>query len=419
MLAVLALAAGCSNGVTLVVDVRTDLRPDLEFRSVELLVTRPDGSLARRTVVPAMRLDDFLTGQRVGELVDLPRGAYTLATRLLDTNGSVLVLRNTSLDVHDDLAVIVVITRDCRGLVCPASGDPSATECLGGRCVTPDCAAGDLATCPPPVCTASTDCPSGAACAPSVCTTGLCLAQPDDTLCGANEWCDPSGGCTPLPTDAGMPDAGARADGGVDAGSGGMDAGCSASGAACSTGHACERGQMQCVGGTPTCVGVGVLDSSTVCRPSAGPCDRAESCDGSSADCPSDGFFGSGRGCRASGGPCDPGENCDGSGPDCPADEIAPNGMNCGASWSELGCGPIDVDFCQSGTCVHDGSFDASGSPSCGAIGAMCGFSPQCCGSGGMFCIAGGSIYGSSRDCSQCCPVGNCCMDGNPAGPCT
>jgi hypothetical protein len=66
---------------------------------------------------------------------------------------------------------------------------------------------------------------------------------------------------------------------------------------------------------------------------------------------------------------------------------------------------------------VHDGSFTGN-QPSCGAIGSFCGFSPSCCGSGGMFCISGGDIYGSSYDCSQCCAVGNCCMDGNPAGPC-
>jgi hypothetical protein len=97
---------------------------------------------------------------------------------------------------------------------------------------------------------------------------------------------------------------------------------------------------------------------------------------------------------------------------------VAPDGTSCGASWSELGCGPIDIDTCQGGTCTHDGSFSGT-HPSCGAIGGFCGFSPQCCGSGGMFCVSPGPIYGSSSDCAQCCPVGNCCMDGNPAGPCT
>jgi hypothetical protein len=113
-------------------------------------------------------------------------------------------------------------------------------------------------------------------------------------------------------------------------------------------------------------------------------------------------------------------ESCNGSGPNCPPDGYRPNGSNCGATWSELSCGPINVDYCQGGSCMHRSGFNGANRPSCGAIGGNCGFSPQCCGSGGNFCVSegGNPIYGSSFDCSQCCRVGRCCLDGNPAGPC-
>jgi hypothetical protein len=423
-LPLLLFLAGCSNGVTLVVDLRTDLRPDFEFRSVELLVTRPDGSLARRSVVPVVRSDDFLSGQRVGELVDLSPGAYGLDTRLRDGTGAAVVARHTSLELREDLAIVVIVTRDCRGLVCPEAGAPTLTECLGGRCVSPACVAGDASACPPPACTSSADCTSTIACAPAFCAGSLCLAQPDDTRCASTEWCDPSHGCVAIPppdVDAGGTDAGAIDAGAIDAGAA-LDAasvdtgsGCTGGGS-CSTGRDCETGTWECVGGDRTCVGT-VRAAGDVCRPSAGPCDRAETCDGASGDCPPDRFFGSSRGCRAGSGACDPGESCDGSGPDCPPDDVASDGTGCGATWSELGCGPVDTATCQGGRCVNDGTF-SGGHPSCGGIGAFCGFTPRCCGSGGMFCVSGSPIYGSSSDCSQCCEVGSCCMDGNPAGPC-
>ncbi|MBK8696929.1 MAG: hypothetical protein IPN17_32875 [Deltaproteobacteria bacterium] len=64
--------------------------------------------------------------------------------------------------------------------------------------------------------------------------------------------------------------------------------------------------------------------SGTVCRPSAGVCDVAESCTGLSAGCPTDGFLPPGTECRASTSmtTCDPAEACTGSSAMCPADVI-------------------------------------------------------------------------------------------------
>jgi hypothetical protein len=128
-------------------------------------------------------------------------------------------------------------------------------------------------------------------------------------------------------------------------------------------GEDCETGQC--------CTGMCTFDVGTVCRPSSGPCDPAESCDGTNAACPanvvittcihSDGCcptgcnavndndcpsicgngivepgedcetgqcctgtctFDVGTVCRPSSGPCDPAESCNGTSAACPANVI-------------------------------------------------------------------------------------------------
>ena len=182
---------------------------------------------------------------------------------------------------------------------------------------------------------------------------------------------------------------------------------------------ACDVAES-CNGSGPNCPSNSYATSG-VCRGASGACDVAESCNGSGPDCPTNGYASSGV-CRGASGSCDVAESCNGSGPNCPADGFRANGSSCGATWSELSCGPVNVDFCQGGSCMHDGNFNGANRPSCGGIGSLCGISPQCCGNGdGYFCVSegGNPIYGSSYDCSQCCRLGRCCLGGNPAGPCT
>ncbi len=134
-----------------------------------------------------------------------------------------------------------------------------------------------------------------------------------------------------------------------------------------------ESGE-ECDGGaccTPNCT---FVSAGTVCHPSAGDCDVAESCSGSSATCPPDAFS-SGNVCRPSTGPCDPAESCSGNGPNCPpnvvttscvsGDGCCPSGCNnvtdgdcpavCGNGVAEAGeeCdGSSGV--CESGVCLTD-----------------------------------------------------------------
>ncbi|MGE3632041.1 MAG: hypothetical protein AB7P00_19190 [Sandaracinaceae bacterium] len=318
---------------------------------------------------------------------------------------------------------------------------------------------------------------AGSSCVPSGVVSSGTPCRRAAGECDAEERCDGAG--PTCPPDAFAP-AGTACTGGTCDGLGHC-APC-VGGAACSTGNPCERGALVCEGSTTRCVAMGPSASGVPCRPavdvcdapevcdgvstscpvdrfqngtmcrgrngscdveencdgsgpscppdeyatsgtcraSRGPCDPTETCDGSSPDCPDDALR-SGNECRPAAGICDVAESCDGSSADCPPDDVMPNGTNCGAVWSELSCGPFDVDFCEAGVCVHRGGFDGANRPDCGTIGALCGFPPgQCCGAGGYSCVveSGNEIFGSSTDCLQCCHPGRCCLAGNPVGPC-
>jgi cysteine-rich repeat protein len=71
------------------------------------------------------------------------------------------------------------------------------------------------------------------------------------------------------------------------------------------------------------------LSSPTVCRPSAGVCDVAESCTDTSLDCPANAFAPATQTCRPAAGQCDEAERCTGSSASCPADAFKAPGTPC------------------------------------------------------------------------------------------
>src|SRR5439155_990516 len=75
-----------------------------------------------------------------------------------------------------------------------------------------------------------------------------------------------------------------------------------------------------CNGSGPNCPADAKSPAGTVCRASAGTCDVAETCDGLTNNCPADAFASASTVCRAAAGECDLAENCPGNGPNCPAD---------------------------------------------------------------------------------------------------
>src|SRR5205809_1144044 len=70
-------------------------------------------------------------------------------------------------------------------------------------------------------------------------------------------------------------------------------------------------------------------NAGTVCRPSAGVCDVAETCDGTSNTCPSDSFLPASTVCRPLAGPCDVPEYCTGTSADCPPDDSGSGCVPC------------------------------------------------------------------------------------------
>jgi hypothetical protein len=207
--AVIMVGVGCTTGHDLIVDLKTDLVPGVEFEAVrtELL----GGGIFGRMTAAGMD-DDFLEGARVALFEGVDSGNQVVRMTLLDGEGRRVQDEVLIVDVSTDVGVTVVVSRDCRGVTCPASGDePSETACLGGRCVDPRCSVETPELCGSPECTSDGDCMVSAPCASARCELGACFTVADASDCGAGEWCNPDVGCEPLPV-------GPPGDGGTDAG---------------------------------------------------------------------------------------------------------------------------------------------------------------------------------------------------------
>ncbi len=208
---------GCADDdLTLVVDLRTDLTPGVEFVGVE---TRLDDSPAES--VTAFEGDSFVTGRRIAELDGLDRGTHAVVVSLLDTTARVVGERRAVVELSQSTGVTIVIARACTDVTCPGAGDaPNQTECLGTICVAPECTPETPESCSPPECAGDGDCPGGAACAVASCVEGACFLSSDDARCASGQRCDVALGCIDVapPTDAGPSDTGPTDSGPADTG---------------------------------------------------------------------------------------------------------------------------------------------------------------------------------------------------------
>jgi len=215
-LLLLLLGSACSSEPELIVDLRTDLVPGIEFSRVHTEVRTPAGDLVRDVSIRTSVSDDGLVGFRVAE-VALAAGSYVAEVRLLDTRGLVVAARPISVRVDATTAFTALITRDCSGVTCD-SGSAELLACHGGGCVDARCTPESSETCEPE-CVAESDCPALDACSEARCVEGLCLHGARPGSCGDDMWCEPERGCMPLPqggSDGGvMPDGGPPTDGGT------------------------------------------------------------------------------------------------------------------------------------------------------------------------------------------------------------
>ena len=351
LLSLLALTVpGCPTAeYRLLVDVRTDLVPDVEFTSVRVLTDA--GELRTHEV---SRSDDYIAGRRVAEL-EMGEGTLGLRVSLLSSSGAVVLERRAVVDVRGSRGLVVVLSRVCQSVDCPRAGDPAnATVCAGMRCVPPECTSVSPEACGEPECTTGADCPAVAACAESECVEGTCLYR----------------ACVPAPIDAGVADGGGPTDADArDAGAsdaGGLDAGTPpgcADGTPCDDGNPCTHGDRcsggGCSGAAYSC-GVSAdctltsCDGAGGCSPGASACGAGSTCDGAGACVPCGGVDQ-----RCCGGTCSGGLGCLGDVCTC----AQPGNVCC--PW-DMGCEPGSA--CRSGTCTP-----------CGGPGATCVFDDECC----------------------------------------
>lgn len=217
LIAALGQACGGDEGFDLRVDLRTDYRPLYRFEAVRvrILEAPTDDDVRRSAESPASESADYLTGVRVGSFSELPQGRYVLDVALMN-GGAPIAMRELEIELDQNTTINAVITASCEGLTCPGTADPSdATECVSGRCVTPDCTPETPEACPMALCSTDSECPAAGDCLSGRCVDGDCFQSPDDAACPAGTFCDATGSCEPVPvvTDMGPPgarDAGPR-----------------------------------------------------------------------------------------------------------------------------------------------------------------------------------------------------------------
>lgn len=217
----LLLSTACGgDDPSLLVDLRTDFVPGLDFVTVEVTAVPAGATMELPSSRSVITRDSFLPAGRVAEYQNLPKGLTGVRVRLRSRAGALVGEGFVEIEVVGQTGVTVVVSRDCADVECP-DADPAATACWAGRCVPPSCRPGDLSTCGAAGCSADADCTAPAACGVGRCLDGVCFVGRDDSACGPMDICDPTLGCVGAPpedagtpTDAAMPDAGA-----VDAGS--------------------------------------------------------------------------------------------------------------------------------------------------------------------------------------------------------
>lgn len=360
---------GCSSGLSLTVDLRTDLAPVTEITGVRTML---DG--AEIDHVPRLG-EAWLSGARVAEFTPVTPGAHVVVVSLY-SGARLVARRDVALTIATSYAVTVVITHSCASITCPQAGDPaSATTCVNGACASPSC--GTTGAPPCPMCTSDASCPPPrATCATAMCSTGACLDAPHDDRCSSGQICDVALGCvigTPHADggtgDGGPPrDGGGGHDGGHDAGpppcvpdcSGrvcGADPTCGEScGPDCSAGATCSSAGTCVCGAGRTYCGASCVDTATDAA-NCGGCGRSCSggtCTGGSCLCPS-GLTACARGCV----------------------DLSMDSGACGSC--DVQCNILSGPACCSGTCTFL-PVDAANCGMCGhtclagqtCLGAMC-----------------------------------------------
>ena len=193
----LALIAGCaSSDFELAVDVLSDLQPGVEVDRVEV-------RLDDVSVFDGLPSRPLARGARVADLT-LSSGDHTVVGRAF-FSGVLVAERQVIVNVTQDQALTIALTRNCRDVRCDVAG----TTCSNAMCVDPQCTPETPQFCESATqCQRATDCDPAGACGVVECLRGACLTL-DDGRCGTGFFCAGGDGCVvaPFVIDGGMSDA--------------------------------------------------------------------------------------------------------------------------------------------------------------------------------------------------------------------
>jgi hypothetical protein len=135
LVALALFSASCSSNAPaeIFVNVKTDLVPGIEFATVRTEVGVRDGSGGGGggDVFHGVRIaehvvraeDDFERGVRVAEGEAPASNQVRLRVQLLGKRGLHVVERTALVTVGRSSVVTLIVSRDCRGVMCPAAGD--------------------------------------------------------------------------------------------------------------------------------------------------------------------------------------------------------------------------------------------------------------------------------------------------------
>ncbi|MEM9191771.1 MAG: hypothetical protein AAGF12_21545 [Myxococcota bacterium] len=189
---------GCApETVALLVELRTDLVPVDDFERIEVELyrgTAPDARLLQFQEQPALRDGNYADSVRVADFFEVLPGHHRVRVRLFDGSGHEGYRQDLLATVDRNFGVMVVITRDCQGVVCGESSDIAA--CLNGQCVDPSCSPDNPTSCNEATCSLDADCGTVGACGVARCVEGACLTTSDDSRC-PESICLPSLECAP------------------------------------------------------------------------------------------------------------------------------------------------------------------------------------------------------------------------------
>lgn len=202
----LLIVAACgSSEYELAVEVVSDLHRGVELDRIELHL---DDAL----VFDGLPSGALEFGARVVDL-EVSQGDHIVVARAF-LSGQAITERRILIQVTQDQALTVPLTRNCRGVSC---GDAAAT-CANAMCVDTQCSPETPQFCANTQCTSAASCGPAGSCGAVECRGGSCLLV-DDGRCGEGMLCTGDSVCVeaPSPVDAGAPDA-AIPDAATDAG---------------------------------------------------------------------------------------------------------------------------------------------------------------------------------------------------------